>query len=1313
MNYGDGPFGNDLYDKDPYRNDPWYEGPATDPNLHDLDDTERKRRPNHDDMQSRRDAFAAKNGIFDREETPRPRTMQSTTPSRRSTNLFPNRIASIKRGGKARSASPLTGPSTTFTPPNTFTTTPSNFSFGAQQPQQSQPTPGFGGGSESFTFGQQQPSEGNGMDRIEQAPASGTAPSFAFGQNQQQQLNFNGFGQQSTNNPFTGFGQQNAAPTGAAQTPSFSFGQQTQNNSSGSAPSNPFGGFGQQTQTTANTSTSFTFGAQSQSSSPAPTANPFSGFNSQPQPNGTSTPSNSFTFGAQPSKNQAGANGSTTPNFGGFGASQPAQQPAQQNTNSLFAPKPSTEQKSPSPFQGGAFLFSKPAETPKADGWSSFKSASPAATNGGDAAGSSVLSGWQKEQTSKPAFSFSQSQMPTGDVDDDDAMTSPQKSAPAQPAASAFGGTSSLFGTPQPSSTAGNDLFSRISKPAESNTSNAAESTDNGATPKASASGGDLFSRMTFPDKAQNQGVSATPAPKGSNPFAGFSVAPPATAPAKNLFAGANSAPDVPATPTPAADKEPEAPATVKPAQPFSTSSLFSAGTSNTPAGSSLFAPKPAVEKAPETPAAATPAPSFTNSLFSPSNAKAPATSLFTPAPSQQTTSTATNVSSQAAPAPVAVSSSNDFDAENASKLCKLNEGLKERLSKADPNEDFSQLFKFYIQKVKAINAESGQNGQKSASMLAAQTPKPAAYNNLFDRAPSGAIQSAKRGTDSIDDSVNNKRRKSGNTNGVDLTKSLFAPRPTDAQTPKPAFTNSLFGRVPATEPRQGAAKRSIEDDDSVPATEKRRKSKDTVDYPKLPAGASDTAKLFEAALDKPADSGAAAKSLFTPKPTSEAKAVEDTPKTSTFGGFQPSTSSLFSPAKTGPGGTQAFGNGVSASNSLFATRPSADADKTEPAATGGFKPAAAGGFKPAAPAAGSSNFLSSFGQNASKEQDAALKKAMDEDFDSEDDDPVEWKKQYEEKQAAKRKAIEDAAKSGGGFSFKGGASTPAAKSGSGFTFNGGASTPAAKEPEKKDSEPKDTAPEDNTWKQGTPIKFGVEASTPVAPLTAPPKGSGLFGSTGGASLFANAGSKTPQPSSGLSLFSQTQKTQSNGASLFSFSKTTETSTADSSTTKPAEPAQSNTEAATNGEAGEGDEETANEPQVEDMTALQPAEQEESDVLYYIEKAKSHKFETKNNSDKPEWVYKAIGPVWLLRNKSTGKTRVLQKVAPLGKAGMNFNLMKSAAMYAQQNKRVTASFIDHINEKEPKKPSQWFVQVGKEEDAKELARLMKEEAEKQ
>jgi len=1273
-------------------------------NLHDGDTPFRRSEASKEELEGIRDRLAAKTGYVDPDKAQQTTGGRRKRPAERYTN-YTSRIASIKRGGKARSASPLTGPSTTFTPPNTFTTTPSSFSFGAQQQS-----------SNSFAFGQQQPSDGNGMDRIEQsstpAPA---ASSFTFGQSQPQPPSSNGFGQQNSN-PFAGFGQQNAAPTGGAQTtPSFSFGAQ-QSTTTANANSNPFGGFGQQTQTSNAPSTSFSFGAQSQSASPAPT-NPFSGFNSQPSQNGTPAPSNSFTFGAQPSNSQPSANGTTTPSFS-FGASQPAQAPAPQTTSSLFAPQQSTEQKSPSPFQGSNSMFSKPAEASKADGWASFKSASPAATPGGEASGASVLSGWQKEQTSKPTFSFSASQMPTGDVDDDDTMASPEKPTPAQPV-SAFGGGSNLFGTSQsaapagndlfsriskpaetgtsqPAASAGNDLFSRISKPIETNTTPTGQPADSAATPKApTSSGSDLFGRVTFPDKANDQTISATPAPKASNPFSGFSVAPPATAPAKNLFSGASNGFGIPSTPTPAAEKAPEAPATVKPTQSFSTSSLFSAATPKAPTANSLFAPKPAVEEAPEVSATPKPAPTSTSSLFSSSTPKQPAASLFTPAPAQTSGFTATN-SFQPSPQPqtakkaTASNTSSTFDTNGASEMRQLNEGFMQRLSAADPDADYSQLLKFYLKKAKAINGGKGKNDKKPEGTSFTQTPKPAAPKNLFERTPSTASQNGAGFGQSNGTAI--KPRQAGEPNGVDLTKSLFGSRPSEAQTPKPSFTNGLFGRVPATEPKQGAVKRSIEDDgNNVPQTEfKRRKSKETVDYPKLPADASNTAKLFEAALDKPAESGAAAKSLFTPKPTTtETSAGEQTPKAPTFGAFKPSTPSVFTPAKKDADTPQTNGNGIAASSSLFTPKPAAKAEMPKPAMP---KPAAAGGFMPtfAAPPAGGNNFLSAFGANASKEQEQARKKAMDEDFDSEDDDPEEWKKQYEEKQAAKRKAIEDAAKSGGGFMMK--PVTP---------------KPAAKEQEKQDSTP---AGENNTWKQGTPIKFDTQDKTPAVPATAPPaKSGGLFGGNTGSSLFANMGSQTPQPSSGSSLFSQTKPAQPNGASLFSFTKP-----ADSSAPKPAEPAQSNTEATANGAGNDDDEEeAANEPQVEDMTALQPAEQEESDIVYHIEKAKSYKSEVKSEGGKPEWVYKALGPVWLLRNKTTGKTRVLQKVAPLGKAGMNFNVLKSAAMYAQQNKRVTATFIDHINEKDPKKPSQWFVQCGKEEDAKELARLLKEEAEKQ
>ena len=65
----------------------------------------------------------------------------------------------------------------------------------------------------------------------------------------------------------------------------------------------------------------------------------------------------------------------------------------------------------------------------------------------------------------------------------------------------------------------------------------------------------------------------------------------------------------------------------------------------------------------------------------------------------------------------------------------------------------------------------------------------------------------------------------------------------------------SISGQPPATEPSKLFRKRSAEDDNEHAAAGKRRRSNEAVEYPKLPENASSTAKLFEAALNKPAAS--------------------------------------------------------------------------------------------------------------------------------------------------------------------------------------------------------------------------------------------------------------------------------------------------------------------------------------------------------------------------------------------------------------------------------------------------------------------------
>ena len=154
--------------------------------------------------------------------------------------------------------------------------------------------------------------------------------------------------------------------------------------------------------------------------------------------------------------------------------------------------------------------------------------------------------------------------------------------------------------------------------------------------------------------------------------------------------------------------------------------------------------------------------------------------------------------------------------------------------------------------------------------------------------------------------------------------------------------------------------------------------------------------------------------------------------------------------------------------------------------------------------------------------------------------------------------------------------------------------------------------------------------------------------------------------------------------------------------------------------SGEADGDAAPaEPQVEDMSDLLPSERDESDVLYHVEKAKARKLEfrpTESGVDKLTWIEKGVGPVWILRNKASGKSRVLLKMPPFGKPIMNFSVLPGPdSMYRHEGmkgKGVVATFIDHFNPAEQNKPTQWVMLVGKEDDAKEIARILREEQKK-
>ncbi|KAI7115307.1 hypothetical protein KC343_g18659, partial [Hortaea werneckii] len=275
---------------------------------------------------------------------------------------------------------------------------------------------------------------------------------------------------------------------------------------------------------------------------------------------------------------------------------------------------------------------------------------------------------------------------------------------------------------------------------------------------------------------------------------------------------------------------------------------------------------------------------------------------------------------------------------------------------------------------------------------------------------------------------------------------------------------------------------------------------------------------------------------------------------------------------------------------------------------------------------------------------------------------------------------------------------SPAKPSFGGFNF--GSSQSKQAEADKANGE-ESQGTGDNTWKPSTPIKFGAptgqESTTPAA---APPKNpfAGLFGSN-----------PTPQ-SKGPGSESGKLAPPSVG---FNFGAPKSASTDASRTTTPG--------ATTDGEASGAGEQADGEPsdeqkdeQQEDMSKLTESEKEGHDVLLELPIAKGSKFDDKKNDNGSMvkgWVDKGKGPLYILKNQETGKTRVLLKVGPMGRIAMNF-AAKPEFKYTNEagKKTVGASFIDHMDPKQGASgvPSMWMISVGQAENAAKIASLLEE-----
>ena len=254
----------------------------------------------------------------------------------------------------------------------------------------------------------------------------------------------------------------------------------------------------------------------------------------------------------------------------------------------------------------------------------------------------------------------------------------------------------------------------------------------------------------------------------------------------------------------------------------------------------------------------------------------------------------------------------------------------------------------------------------------------------------------------------------------------------------------------------------------------------------------------------------------------------------------------------------------------------------------------------------------------------------------------------------------------------------------------------------------------DHTWKQDSPIKFGGTDSTPglsITPATptksasAEQKGSassglgGLFGAAKPATIdasskpatsFFGAGTSANKgPDAGFGFgFGGPPKSAANILAPPPGLTSNATSRANS-------PGVTTGGESANDSIAEGAEgETEHHEQI-NLAAGGPGEENE-DILFEV-RAKALMYD----SEKKEWPIQGLGPLRVLKDRKTGKTRILLRQDPSGRIVLNAALMSAMSYDYSKPKGVKMGVASDDG-----KLSTWMIKVGKEDDATRLSSVL-------
>lgn len=260
---------------------------------------------------------------------------------------------------------------------------------------------------------------------------------------------------------------------------------------------------------------------------------------------------------------------------------------------------------------------------------------------------------------------------------------------------------------------------------------------------------------------------------------------------------------------------------------------------------------------------------------------------------------------------------------------------------------------------------------------------------------------------------------------------------------------------------------------------------------------------------------------------------------------------------------------------------------------------------------------------------------------------------------------------------------------------------------------------DDHTWKQDNPIKFGASGTAPSFVLTSatPTKSTPVEDKSTPPSPFTGLfGGPKPSVESPTKLPSNTSGTPTKTADVgFGFGGPPKSVA--STFLIPSAPASATTSRATSpGMTTDTGGESANESTAEGAEAEKtvdaqqlnlltggPGEEDEDVVFEVRAKAMMWVSNTKDDVTKAGWVNKGLGPLRVLKDRQSGKCRIIVRLDPSGRLILNAALLAGVGYQHQ-----SPSVVKLAAASEDGKLNTWIVKVRKDDDAIKLARILEE-----